>query len=408
MPNGGQIGSGSGLRLQATTPGVTDSGNANLDGVLIAGRLTTSTANIGNQAEFHGHNIKFNAGEPTNTVAFGNDINFSNAGSSLIAMGFQATCTSPGGMAIGSTVQAGAVPATGFANMIAVGKDVTVGGTAAAVGNSVGFGYQVNVGPSKGVGLGSSVSLNNANSATSASVAVGISISVGAAATRNVLFGNNISPVSINNILAIGDYQTGGYPVAGPGAIDNSILIGNDLQSIVKIGPYTITNGIAAVGSLQTSNVTIANTAVETTGIGALVGSNLIPAGRLQVGTTIRIRARGVIADTGATTLQIRIKVGANTFSDTGATALPALVGTHGWTLEADITVRKVGGPGSAIGNAFTYINVINSPDLDTTNTATTALDTTIANLVDMTFQWGAAAPGNTLTVTHFTMELLG
>lgn len=409
MPTGGMTSAGSGLRLQATTPGLTDTGNANISGVMIAGRMSTSTANIGSQAELFGHNIKFAAAEPTNSLGVGNDIEFSNAATNLTAVGFQATCTSPGGVAIGSTVQAGAVPSTGFANMIAVGKDVSVGANAASVGNSVGMGYQISVGPSKGVAFGSSVTLNNANGATSASVAFGIAIGVGAAATRNVLLGNNISPASRSNVTVIGDYQVGGYPVAGPGQEDNSILIGNTLQTKVQLGPYTITNGIAAVGFLGTANVTVANTVVETSILGAGVGTLVIPAGRLSVGSTIRLKVRGIIADTLTPTLQIRAKLNGTTFIDTGATALTALAGgTHGWSYEAEITVRTTGAGGTAIGNHSMVISSTAAPDLDSTNTGTTAIDTTAAQTLNLTVQWGTANVANTLTQTNITMEILG
>jgi len=375
---------------------------------MVAGRMTTSTANIGAQSELHGHNLVC-PGDNGNNVLFGNSLTTSTGSTGPYAIfGYQCSATGQGNVALGIGCDAGPTPATGFTDNVAVGRSCQAGNTAADGGNRVAMGSNCSASGGRNVALGRAVTLTNTNVANSDVLGVGGDITCGANALRNVLVGHNIRPNSRNNVLVFGDYVVGGYPAAGAGQVDNSILIGNSLQTIVKIGAYTITNGIAAVGFLGTANVTVANTVVETSLLGAGVGSLVIPAGRLSVGSTIRLRMRGVIADTALPTLQIRLKLNGTTYIDSGATALTALAGTHGWMYEADLTVRTAGAGGTAIGNGFCMVSTPTPPDLDSTNTGTIAIDTTAAQTLDVTAQWGTANVANTMTQTHVTMEIVG
>jgi len=402
MPSGGQIGSGSGLRLQATTPGVVDTGNANLSGKLIVGAFATENApslGVPGSNLIIGRNYGNGVDAAQQVTVCGNNCVNGGAGNyspQLTTMlGFNASVYCEGGIALGYTASAG----VSRGNVGQSNSHIAIGRAAGASGESTDFNNFGNtvVGSSSGV-----------RARRGYVFGWNVQATAGTGQSDLILIGSNISVTGNNlvNCIVIRSANAGKNLTAA--ADSNSIQIGDPSQTRVLLGPYTITNGIAAVGAMQIGNVTIANTAAETTGIGALVGSNIIPAGRLTAGSTIRIRARGIMADTGAPTLQIRIKVGANTFCDTGAVALAAIAGTHGWMLEADVTVRTVGSPGTAIGNCTFALAVINPPDLDTINTATTAIDTAIANTVDLTFQWGTANPANTLTVTHYTMEILG
>jgi hypothetical protein len=105
-------------------------------------------------------------------------------------------------------------------------------------------------------------------------------------------------------------------------------------------------------------------------------------------------------------TLRVKVKIGGTIYLDTTAIALTALAGTHGWALDATITVRTVGAGGTALGNGQMYISVGAFIDLDTLNTVPVAIDTTIANTVDVTFQWGTANAANTETTTNLQIEV--
>lgn len=401
MPNGGQIGSGSGLRLQSSTPGAVDTGNANLSGKLIVGAFSTENAD----STVPGSNLIL-GDDYTDGVDGGQQVTVcgNSTKNGLVAgdftpsfttiAGFNASASSDGAVVVGNSASAG----ISRGNVGQSNPHIAIGRNSSARGDAADYAAFSNV------AIGASASAIGRRC-----YSYGPGVQGNGTGQSDLLFiGSNIGVTGNNllNCLVIRSAATTKNLTAA--ADSNSIQIGEPTQTRVLLGPYTITNGIAAVGALQTAGVTIANTAVETTGIGALVGSNLIPAGRLTAGSTIRIRARGIMADTGAPTLRIRVKVGANTYCDTGAVALAAIAGTHGWIFEADVTVRTAGGAGTAIGNSNFQVSLHLPPDLDTINTATTALDTTIANTVDVTFQWGTADPANTLTVTHYTMEILG
>lgn len=226
---------------------------------------------------------------------------------------------------------------------------------------------------------------------------------VSSGAGKNILIGGKTSTAFANSILIINNLNGASYN----GTQDNQIKIGDATHTKVEIGPFDLSNPTAGYFS-QTASVTVANTIAEKTIVGAGRGSMVIPAARLMVGTTIRIRARGIIADTLTPTLRLRIKIGATTFCDTGAIALTALTGTHGWVIDADITVRTAGAGGTALGQAIMNVNSGPFIDMDTTNTVAGALDTTNPQTADVTVEWGTANAANTLTATNLTLELIG
>ena len=151
----------------------------------------------------------------------------------------------------------------------------------------------------------------------------------------------------------------------------------------------------------QTASVTVGNTTTETTVASTGVGSLVIPANTLAVGAAFRITVIGTY-DRATGTLTLRSKFGATTFCSTSA-ASPGAGNNTSFLLRIDGTVRTAGAGGTLFSNGY-FIGV--SP-LPTTNTATTALDTTVANTLDISCQWSAVAAANTMTVQIITFELL-
>lgn len=392
MPTGGQISTGSGLRLQATTPGVTDNGNAHISGVMIAEagmQAGPSSGSYGNSTWIGYQVAKGLAGSATQSIFIG-----SNAG------------TTTDSITRGNMVCIGNLAVAFHQQSVCVGYNSNVGTT--------GVNYQGT--PGVALGAGCSALMTDAGANRRGPIAIGAAvqstgdgcIAIGQATRAqdsSIVIGRLIWGTGINQIIV--DTTPPNSSAAIQYNTNNLIQIGNGTHTQVQIGPFDLSNPTAGF-FMQTANVTVANTAVETTIVGAGTGSLTIPANRLRQGTTIRIRARGIIADTATPTLDLRVKIGATTFCHTGPIALTALAGTHGWVLDSEITVRTTGAGGTAIGQAIMNINSGILIDMDTTNTATSALDTTAAQTVNVTMQWGTAAPANTLTATHLTMELIG
>lgn len=396
MPSAGLQIFGAGLQLQQVTPGVTNIGNANINGRMITGGL--DTRNIPNVFSatpgLYGDYVVLGR-------QFNNVRNPGFIGSRTVVIGTNMTDGTTLVDGVGRNVSIGWQNFAYKNNGVAIGYATTLGkNDAGSQEGCIAIGSQAGALGEGNIAIGQNASAN----ATRATLICHV-VNGNIAGTDLIVIGSNVQAAGRTNFTYI---NTEAATYNATAADDNSIKIGNSLQTKVTLGPYVISSGMSVPAFVQTANVTITNTAAETTGVGAGTGSANLAAGRLKQGTNVRIRVRGIIADTATPTLQLRIKIGPNTFCDTGAIALTALAGTHGFCVDADITIRTAGAGGTAIGSAIMNINSGTLIDMDTTNIATTAIDTTVANAVDVTFQWGTAAPGNTLTVTHLTVETIG
>lgn len=153
----------------------------------------------------------------------------------------------------------------------------------------------------------------------------------------------------------------------------------------------------------QQVGVTIANNAAELTLLGAGAGSLVLPANFWTVGKALQIIAGGFLSEGGIETLNLKLKLGATVFAESGAVALGAGTNTV-WTMNLLLICRAIGITGSirAIGVIGTT-STLNGADLQ----KTTALDTTLPQTLDFTAQWGAADPGNTITCDSFIVVSL-
>lgn len=158
-------------------------------------------------------------------------------------------------------------------------------------------------------------------------------------------------------------------------------------------------------GSLVYANTTIpggntiANTATET----AFTSSYNIPANSLQVGSVIRARLFGVYSTDAsvAPTLRVRLKLDSTTVVDTQAATLSTGVTSAGWSLEAQLIVTAIGGSGSVESQG---VAALDAALVDTPNTSGISVDTTVAQTVSATAQWGAADTDNTITLRELVI----
>lgn len=162
--------------------------------------------------------------------------------------------------------------------------------------------------------------------------------------------------------------------------------------------PSTVNYGLFA----QTANSTpITNTDVETSLINGGVGSLSVPANAFKVGDSFRVIIAGVLNVTNNQTIQIRVKDGTSILVDSGPEIISNITGDI-FSLNVDFTVRAIGGPGVAsivaLGT-FHYTKTSNGVNegFAFNNINNTTFDTTISNTLDITVQWGAADPGNSI-----------
>ena len=142
------------------------------------------------------------------------------------------------------------------------------------------------------------------------------------------------------------------------------------------------------LGTLVAS-ATVANTASETTIVGTVTGGKTLPAALLVAGKTVRVRAFGVLSARGTPNLTVKVNVGRTVIAR---------------ELDCLITCRTTGASGTVFAQGvFRYGTVV----MPLAATAAVTVDTTGAHIIDLTAQWGAMDPGNTITCTNGAIELL-
>jgi len=220
MPQGGQISSGSGLRLQAVTPGVVDIGNAHIDGVLIAENRLMSYAGMA---------------QSKNVMLFGDDITY--RGTNWFSKG-------DGSVWIGTGISVG-----------------STGANAQAIQYNVGVGRGVQVGCNRDVAIGwvataGNIANNVLSNADEGCVAIGAAAQAYCAAG-----GTNHSPGQI----AIGyGAQAGGNASGGTPANYGSIAVGMSssvqYDKCIGIGGNVNINALNSIGIGYSTTIATANT----------------------------------------------------------------------------------------------------------------------------------------------------
>jgi hypothetical protein len=150
-------------------------------------------------------------------------------------------------------------------------------------------------------------------------------------------------------------------------------------------------------------------TTVETTIIGAGVGTLTVPANGFQIGDSFQATLDGVISCISSSEIRVRIKTLSGTLlADTGIIDLAAAT-DKSWILTLYFTIRALGGPGTASissGGLFSYIRnggtQFEGYVLSTLNTTT--FDTTINNTLNITVEWNTSNVGNSILSRNFTL----
>lgn len=175
---------------------------------------------------------------------------------------------------------------------------------------------------------------------------------------------------------------------------------------------YLVLENLANANTLsfcQTASATVSNTTTETTVVSSGSGSTNIQANFMQAGKKFRVKGSGYYSNTVTPTLRMRVKIGTVTVLDSTAFTTSLGAANNQWDLEGVITCRSVGASGTVIGQGTVSFNTSGTTAqiVQMVNTSTATVDTTIANTVDLTVQWGTASASNTITCTDFTVEAM-
>ena len=159
----------------------------------------------------------------------------------------------------------------------------------------------------------------------------------------------------------------------------------------------------------QTAQSTpITNTTTPTSLINGGVGSLSVPANGFQVGDSFVAKFSGNISSLNNATIEIHVSSGGVTLADSGIITLVTTTNKV-WNLEIDFTIRTIGVAGVAsIATAGEFNYNKNSNNLAESVAFffanSTTFDTTIANTLEVTLQWGSASTSNTIETELFNL----
>jgi len=163
----------------------------------------------------------------------------------------------------------------------------------------------------------------------------------------------------------------------------------------------------------QSGGKLITNTASETSALGSGIGSRMVAPNQLKVGNRIMIRGRGVYSTPTlglGVSIAIRVKMNSTVVAQVTTTSVTLGVANMAFKFECEVVVNAVGAAGKVVcGGEGSYTIVPGSKafdDLDNAGVETT-VDTTVAQMLDVTLQWDAASTTRSLRTTLATITLI-
>lgn len=220
---------------------------------------------------------------------------------------------------------------------------------------------------------------------------------------RAVGGGGSSAPIT----TTLGDLivHNGANEVRLPVGPDGSVLVADSSATEgVEWQPIVSERLLYATISMPSGN-TVASTAAETT----FETTYNIPANTLTGGSVLHLRLAGVYGThSTAPTVRIRVKLGGTTLLDTAAYTTTLSMSNRGWGVEAAIHCHVAGASGvlEAQGVARFSTSAAAGVLLDMENTATSSVDTTTANALEVTVQWGTSNSANTITLRQMSLYL--
>lgn len=156
-------------------------------------------------------------------------------------------------------------------------------------------------------------------------------------------------------------------------------------------------------------SIPVTGTAVETTIIGAGVGTLSVPANAFSIGDSFTCALDGLVTCGASANLRIRVRTLTGILlADTGLIDMSAATDKP-WIMNLYFTIRTLGGPTVASissGGLFSYVRnggtQFEGYVLSTVNNTT--FDTTVSNTLLITAEWDTNVVGNSITSRNFTL----
>ena len=217
-----------------------------------------------------------------------------------------------------------------------------------------------------------------------------------------MIFGRPLKKV-LGKIIPFGRIETIHPQNLGTGVRDGSNFLRDDgVWSDIPLTSY----GLYAQTALGTA---ITNTIVETSLVGAGVGTLSVPPNSFKVGDSFTVKMCGNLSCANNETIHIRIKSDGITIADAGVFQMKIATNKF-FELVIDFTIAQIGGPGVGklhVNGQYAY-NQNSNTQLDGVNFAlisSTVFDTTVINDLSITAQWGLANVANSIQSQNFVLQ---
>lgn len=165
----------------------------------------------------------------------------------------------------------------------------------------------------------------------------------------------------------------------------------------------------AGAGTVALYTQTAASTAVTNTTTETLFDkSATIPANSLRPGDVIRVRGQGIATATNSTdTLTANLYVGGLAGTSVASTGALDVANNDIFYIDAEIVVRDIGATGHIIASGIVNIGTPGTATCKAFNLASTAIDTTAAQVVGVSATWSAASAGDSCRLDILDIQIV-
>lgn len=251
-------------------------------------------------------------------------------------------------------------------------------------------------------------------------------VASGSATTTNVQYklvaqgivsqSTNLHEYQDSSAVVLTSYDAAGrlrFNTAAAGVSNEGAVWADSTQKALQTYVDGIEQTLSGTIFTQTADQTVTNTTTETTILGSGVGTKTLPANFFVAGKTIRLRIGGIYSTPAVATpsIIIKVKYGSTTIATVTTSSLLSGASNLEFDGEVLITCRTTGSSGTVMvhGDIEYATGVAGTISVDPLNNAgaTTTINTTTSNAIDVTAQWDSATSTRIGKSTISTMEVL-